>query len=696
MIIYLICCFITGLMIINLIKQKINLLDLIILSLPIGIIFHTLIFTVLVYLKIYYGIELFITLSLSTLLILIFKRIKIEKDLKEIPIYYVIFLVFIITRLIIMANTGYFEFYNFDELTAYQTNSKIMFISHDYSQFYSTYAPMNYFVGIMSYEFNGFDLSAPRLITPLFFGIMSLFIYSSLRDNKTNKHISALIAILFLISSSELLQLSKGFYSNIFFMVYYVIGIYGVLNHFLVKNEKRLPIIFLIILFGAMLTRAEALYFVPITITIISLILLLKKKINIKKLLLLIGTPIAYFLIWKQMIQINVIQTASVVSENVGTTFDIIFDRLKLDNLKSYLNNIFIQTLSNDYYYFNYLVFSSFIVAIIIVIVKLIKKHKSPILTISIIMIILQLIYIGIIVYTQFTMFMIGEYLVAASFSRYIIALMPINFILIGILLFSNSETMKKEKMIENDNKLEKLVSPKVILIIPAYNEEKNILNTYKSIEKFNKKSKLKYDVIVVNDGSADMTKEVLTDNSISHINLIRNLGIGGAVQTGYKYAYRKNYDIAVQFDGDGQHDINCVKNIINPIIQGKSEMVIGSRFLDKNNETFKSSFVRRIGISLISLTMKIVTKKQIYDTTSGFRACNKKIIEEFSHDYPVEYPEPISTVGLVKRDYIVSEVSVKMSERLEGKSSIHSWKTMYYMVNVFMSIIVVGIRRKK
>ena len=156
----------------------------------------------------------------------------------------------------------------------------------------------------------------------------------------------------------------------------------------------------------------------------------------------------------------------------------------------------------------------------------------------------------------------------------------------------------------------------KVLLIIPAYNEEKNILKTYNSIISFNSKNRVNYNVIVINDGSKDNTEKVLVENNIPHITLIHNLGIGGAVQTGYKYADENNYDIAVQFDGDGQHDVNYVKNIIDPIINGEADFTIGSRYMDKTTSNFKSTVARQIGIKLISIIIKIVTGKRILDTT--------------------------------------------------------------------------------
>lgn len=235
----------------------------------------------------------------------------------------------------------------------------------------------------------------------------------------------------------------------------------------------------------------------------------------------------------------------------------------------------------------------------------------------------------------------------------------------------------------------------KVLLIIPAYNEEESILKTCQEIKDYNKKNKTDYDFIVINDGSKDQTGKILDDNNLPHIDLIHNLGIGGAVQTGYKYAYYHDYDIAIQYDGDGQHDINYVKNIIEPIIENKADFVIGSRFIE-NVSTFKTSSARRMGIKILSFFIKLSCGFKEYDTTSGFRACNKNIIKDFAIEYPTEYPEPITIVEIVKKKYRVKEVAVNMRERTGGKSSIHSWKDAYYMINVCLSILITGIRRYK
>lgn len=236
----------------------------------------------------------------------------------------------------------------------------------------------------------------------------------------------------------------------------------------------------------------------------------------------------------------------------------------------------------------------------------------------------------------------------------------------------------------------------KTLLVIPAYNEEESILNTYKSVVEHNKKNKVNYDVIVINDGSTDGTESILSKNKIPHITLIHNLGIGGAVQTGYKYAFENDYDVAVQFDGDGQHDVNYVDKIVKPIINKEADFTIGSRYVDKNTSEFKSTLARRLGIKLISFVIKLVTRKKVMDTTSGFRACNRKIIKEFASDYPTEYPEPITTTELLKKGYNFKEVPVSMNERKAGVSSIKTWKQAYYMINVYLSIIMVGIRRYK
>ncbi len=236
----------------------------------------------------------------------------------------------------------------------------------------------------------------------------------------------------------------------------------------------------------------------------------------------------------------------------------------------------------------------------------------------------------------------------------------------------------------------------KVILIIPAYNEEANILKVYNTIKEYNEKNENKLDYIVINDASTDSTLEILKENNINHIDLVQNLGIGGAVQTGYKYAYQNDYDIAIQFDGDGQHDINYVKKICEPIINKEVDMCIGTRYLDKSSSEFQSTFMRRFGKNIISVLIKLFCKKQITDPTSGFRAVNKEVIKIFAKNYPIEYPEPESTMELLINNYNIVEVPVSMNERQGGKSSINVWKSADYMIKVSLALIIDSLNFKK
>lgn len=227
----------------------------------------------------------------------------------------------------------------------------------------------------------------------------------------------------------------------------------------------------------------------------------------------------------------------------------------------------------------------------------------------------------------------------------------------------------------------------RVLMIIPAYNEENSIVSTVKSLSKANLKGDT-LDYVIINDGSKDNTKKICEENKLNFVNLPVNLGIGGAVQTGYKYALEHDYDVAIQFDGDGQHDAAYIKNLVNEIKDG-ADIAIGSRYVAELSE-FKSTFIRRVGIKFLSLLIKICTGKRIYDPTSGFRASNKEIIKMFANEYPTDYPEPDTIVTVIKKGYKVSEIPVKMKERTSGKSSLSSpIKAMFYMIKVSVAIIL-------
>ncbi len=233
----------------------------------------------------------------------------------------------------------------------------------------------------------------------------------------------------------------------------------------------------------------------------------------------------------------------------------------------------------------------------------------------------------------------------------------------------------------------------KVLIIVPAYNEAESLLKIVIELEKVKVKD-YQIDYLVINDGSTDNTYELCEENNISYVNLINNLGIGGAVQTGYKYAYYHNYDIAIQFDGDNQHDAAFIKDLIEQINEGNA-LVIGSRYIG-NKSAFKSNFIRRFGSRFLSSLINLLTKHKIYDVTSGFRACNQDLIKYFAFNYPSDYPEPDSLVQVIKLGYKVNEIPVKMHKRQTGKSSLNLVKGAYYMIKVTFAIIIASIATRK
>ena len=164
-------------------------------------------------------------------------------------------------------------------------------------------------------------------------------------------------------------------------------------------------------------------------------------------------------------------------------------------------------------------------------------------------------------------------------------------------------------------------------MIIPAYNEEESIFDTVTSILNYRKKVDFDLDYVVINDGSTDKTKQILEENHFNAVNLVMNLGIGGAVQTGYKYALEHDYDVAVQFDGDGQHDIESLSDLLEPIRKNEADLVIGSRFVGDVKSEFQTTFMRRFGISVISNLIKWTTGQRVLDTTSGYRLADKAVI---------------------------------------------------------------------
>ena len=207
----------------------------------------------------------------------------------------------------------------------------------------------------------------------------------------------------------------------------------------------------------------------------------------------------------------------------------------------------------------------------------------------------------------------------------------------------------------------------KKLIIIPAYNEADKIGIFTDELKKTIDDS---YDILVVNDGSTDNTANILENIlGIKYVNLIFNLGIGGAVQTGYKYADKFGYDIAIQMDGDGQHSPESLIPLVNYLVANNADMVIGSRFI--KYEGFQSTFLRRMGISFFQKLIKFLSNVEITDPTSGFRACNRSLIRLFASDYPHDYPEPETNAYVAKKGYVILELPVKMRARDTGASSI-------------------------
>lgn len=221
--------------------------------------------------------------------------------------------------------------------------------------------------------------------------------------------------------------------------------------------------------------------------------------------------------------------------------------------------------------------------------------------------------------------------------------------------------------------------SPRVLVIIPAYNERESILSTVDGIRS------LGYDYVVVNDGSTDDTLTICRKNGINVLDLPQNLGIGGAVQAGHKYAQRFGYDIDIQVDGDGQHDPSFIPQLISLIEQG-ANLAVGSRFLEKT-DGFQSTLMRRVGITWLSMLLHVFTGERLTDPTSGFRACDKRAIDLFCKSYPNDYPEPESIAHAIRVGLSVRECPVSMRERQGGVSSIGPLSSIYYMIKVSLAI---------
>ena len=229
----------------------------------------------------------------------------------------------------------------------------------------------------------------------------------------------------------------------------------------------------------------------------------------------------------------------------------------------------------------------------------------------------------------------------------------------------------------------------KSIAIVPAYNEEQNIGRVVDELRAFDPE----LDVVVVSDGSVDRTAEVAAERGAHVVALPFNLGIGGAVQTGFKYAHAEGYDLVVRCDGDGQHIPAELPKVLGPVLAGEADIAVGSRFA--GGDGYRSSATRRIGIRLLALIVSAIARQRVTDTTSGFQALNRKALDLFAADYPHDYPEVEGMVMTIKHRLRLREVPVLMREREHGRSSITALRSIYYMAKVLTALFVGLFRRR-
>lgn len=230
----------------------------------------------------------------------------------------------------------------------------------------------------------------------------------------------------------------------------------------------------------------------------------------------------------------------------------------------------------------------------------------------------------------------------------------------------------------------------RTLVIIPTFNEQDSIVNVVKKL-KINCPG---IDYLIVNDGSTDKTKKIIQEHGFTYVDLPMNIGIGGCVQTGYIYARNNDYDIAIQMDADGQHNSEYILTMIKEIKNDTADIVIGSRFIDK--EGFQSTFLRRLGIKILYTVAWLFTGAKILDITSGFRACGKEVIHYFADNYAQDFPEPEAIVSAQLEGYRIMEVPVIMEQRMHGKSSISGFKSINYIIKVSMAIIIRSLAMKK
>jgi glycosyltransferase involved in cell wall biosynthesis len=231
--------------------------------------------------------------------------------------------------------------------------------------------------------------------------------------------------------------------------------------------------------------------------------------------------------------------------------------------------------------------------------------------------------------------------------------------------------------------------STRIVAVVPAWNEEGAIGSVIDEIARARPAS----EVVVVDDASTDDTAAVALRHGATVLRLPFNVGIGGAVQTGFRYALAQGYDRAVRLDGDGQHDASQIPRILAPIEEGAADLVIGSRFVDPGG-TYRPPFARRMGIRVFARLVSLLCGQRVTDTTSGFVALDRAGIELFAAEYPHDYPEVESTLVALRSGLRLAQVQVEMRERTTGASSITFLRSLYYIVKVTLALLIASLRR--
>ncbi|RMD93250.1 MAG: glycosyltransferase family 2 protein [Calditrichaeota bacterium] len=231
---------------------------------------------------------------------------------------------------------------------------------------------------------------------------------------------------------------------------------------------------------------------------------------------------------------------------------------------------------------------------------------------------------------------------------------------------------------------------PKGIIIIPAYNEEQNISSLIPEIKQYAPD----LDIVVINDHSSDRTSQIARKLGVMVIDLPCNLGYGGAVQTGFKYAVKSGYDYCIQLDGDGQHDPKSIEDLRKEIENNGADVILGSRFL--GSALYKIPALRKIGMALFGKIIKLSTGMQITDPTSGYQALSQKAMRFFANDnYPIDYPDADTLIILNYAGFKIKEIPVIMRQRNFGESMHNNLKAVYYLIKMFLSLLVVFLRGK-